>query len=81
MTIITGTINFQLRKDTVTGFGFSISDKELCTALSCPVVENLNDDAGKESIGSFLKGLVDTDFEKEGFEGIFLILDRLKICV
>lgn len=62
MTIVSGTIQYQLGMAPVTGWGISYSASELDSALSGPVAEVVFDDSGKADIE--FDGLAETDFEK-----------------
>ena len=70
MTIVAGTINYQLGNAPVIGCGFSYSDAELSSALSGPVAEVVYDDAGKTDIESLLAKVAETNFEKGEIERI-----------
>ncbi len=70
MTIVAGSIQYQLGAVPVSGCGFSYSADELDAALSGPVAEVVFDDSGKADIDVLLTGLAETDFEKGEVERI-----------
>lgn len=70
MPIASGTIQYQLGTEPVTGCGLSYSSSELDIALAGPIVEIVFDDRGKTNIKALITGLSETDFEKHEVERI-----------
>ena len=70
MSIVAGTIEYQIGTEPVTGCGFSYTSDELDDALSDPVTGVVYDDSGNADIEELLAGLAETDFERGEVERI-----------
>ncbi len=70
MSIASGTIQYELGTEPVTGYGLSYSSSELDAALLGPVSEVVFDDSGLAEITALLAGLAETDFHKSEVERI-----------
>lgn len=67
-----GKIEYTLGVQPVTGCGFSISEKELESALNGPVSEIVFDKSGNAIVKDLLEGLAETEFDKKQIEEILL---------